>query len=255
VGNKPLKKIVIFEHGTILHATCKSSHSCASWPIHLFVLQLTYVGQRDCILPPVLIFLAEQSEFNTELNITSTTHNTHTQPFYGPLGFCPGPPSWASTRKEKLGRQNQSGFTGARDSWVICKSAPWPRHITMPTSHHSIFYRPVALPADQPTASKHWRQELNTCMAYTHSLPHFLSFQFNCKQGCCPWVLASRPLLSSFGLAYITAFNYSAILWSRAKAVFSSRWQKQTGRDETVHKETFNLSKCPNNSIKPLKAT
>jgi len=27
--------------------------------------------------------------------------------------------------------------------------------ITTPTSHHSVFYRPDALPAAQPTASKH----------------------------------------------------------------------------------------------------
>jgi len=28
---------------------------------------------------------------------------------------------------------------------------------TMPAPHHSVFYRPDALPAAQPTASKHWR--------------------------------------------------------------------------------------------------
>ena len=28
-------------------------------------------------------------------------------------------------------------------------------NITMPTPHHSVFYRPDALPATQPTASKH----------------------------------------------------------------------------------------------------
>jgi len=28
---------------------------------------------------------------------------------------------------------------------------------TMPASHHSVFYRPDALPAIQPTASKHRR--------------------------------------------------------------------------------------------------
>jgi len=43
-------------------------------------------------------------------------------------------------------------------SWAICKSTPRPRQITMPASHHSVFYRPDALPAAQPTASKHWRQ-------------------------------------------------------------------------------------------------
>ena len=32
------------------------------------------------------------------------------------------------------------------------------RQITTPAPHHSIFYRPDALPDAQPTVSKHWRQ-------------------------------------------------------------------------------------------------
>ena len=40
-------------------------------------------------------------------------------------------------------------MSGTRISWAICKSAPWPRHTTMPASHHSVFYRPDALPAAQ----------------------------------------------------------------------------------------------------------
>jgi len=31
--------------------------------------------------------------------------------------------------------------------WAICKSALCPRQITMPAPHHSVFYRPDALPA------------------------------------------------------------------------------------------------------------
>jgi len=40
--------------------------------------------------------------------------------------------------------------------WAICKSAPHLRQISMPAPHYSDFYRPVALPAAQPTVSKHW---------------------------------------------------------------------------------------------------
>jgi len=40
-------------------------------------------------------------------------------------------------------------------SWTMCKSAPLPRHITMPASHHSVFYRPDDLSAAEPTASEH----------------------------------------------------------------------------------------------------
>ena len=39
------------------------------------------------------------------------------------------------------------------------QSAPRSRQITMPAPHYSVFYRPDALPAAQPTASKHWRHE------------------------------------------------------------------------------------------------
>jgi len=41
-------------------------------------------------------------------------------------------------------RQNQSGFYW---SWAMCKSAPCSRQITTPAPHHSVFYRPDALPA------------------------------------------------------------------------------------------------------------
>ena len=41
-------------------------------------------------------------------------------------------------------------------SWTICKlSAPGSRQITTPTPHHSVVYRPDALPDAQPTVSKH----------------------------------------------------------------------------------------------------
>ena len=46
-------------------------------------------------------------------------------------------------------------MSGSGISWAICRSAPRSRQITMPAPHHSVFYRPDALPAAQPTASKH----------------------------------------------------------------------------------------------------
>jgi len=41
----------------------------------------------------------------------------------------------------------------------ISCSIPRSRQITMPAPHHSVFYRPDALSATQPTASRHWRQD------------------------------------------------------------------------------------------------
>ena len=38
-------------------------------------------------------------------------------------------------------------MSGSVISWAICKSAPRSRQITTPVPHHSVFYRPDALPA------------------------------------------------------------------------------------------------------------
>ena len=48
-------------------------------------------------------------------------------------------------------------MSGNGISWAVCKSAPRSRQITTPAPHHAVFYKPDALPAAQPTASKHWR--------------------------------------------------------------------------------------------------
>ena len=49
----------------------------------------------------------------------------------------------------------QETVSGSGISWAMCKSEPRSRQITMPAPHRSVFYRPDALPAAQPTASKH----------------------------------------------------------------------------------------------------
>ena len=73
---------------------------------------------------------------------------------------CPGLPGGANTRKVKRIwiLLKQETVSGSGISWAICKSAPRSRQITMPAPHHSVFFRPDALPAAQPTASKHWRK-------------------------------------------------------------------------------------------------
>jgi len=65
---------------------------------------------------------------------TSPNTHTHTQPFYGPLGFCLGLPGWAGSRKVKkegktdLDLLEQEIVSGSGISCAICKCAPWPRH-------------------------------------------------------------------------------------------------------------------------------
>ena len=69
-------------------------------------------------------------------------------------------------------------MSGSGISWAICKSAPRSRQITTPAPHRSVFYRPDALPAAQPTSSKYWRQKLQlTCSKVVDSDATIL-FQF-----------------------------------------------------------------------------
>jgi len=75
----------------------------------------------------------------------------------------PGLPGWAGTRKVKpiWILLKQETVSGSDISWAVCKSASCSRQITMPAPHRLVFYRPDALLATQPTASKHWRQLFN----------------------------------------------------------------------------------------------
>jgi len=115
-------------------------------PIEMPSRWQTYVCPRNDVLDGVQIM-------RCGLKLHTHTHTRLT-------AVCPGLPGWASTRKGKpiwiLLKQETVSSSGI--SWAICKSAPRPRQITMPAPHHSVFYRPYALPASQPTVSEYWRQ-------------------------------------------------------------------------------------------------
>ena len=57
--------------------------------------------------------------------------------------------------------------SGSGISLATCKSAPCSRQITTPSPHHSVFYRPYAIPAAQPTASKHRRHPVYLLQKYS----------------------------------------------------------------------------------------
>jgi len=92
--------------------------------------------------------------------ITHTQTHTHTHTHSRLTAHCPGLPGWAGTRKVKpiWILLKQQTVSGRGISGAICKAAPRSRQITTSALHHSVFYRPDALSATQPTASKHWRQ-------------------------------------------------------------------------------------------------
>jgi len=90
---------------------------------------------------------------------THTHTHTHTHPFNGPFS---GTTRVSQYQKGKINLD----FTEARDSesqWhqlghmQVCTSLQTDNHAS---NHHSVFYRPDALPGTQPTASKHWRHIL-----------------------------------------------------------------------------------------------
>jgi len=80
--------------------------------------------------------------------------HTHTHPFNGPL--------YGTTHVSRYQKgETKLDFTEARDSeWQlnplghmqVCTLLQTDSHTG---THHSVFYRPDALPATQPTASKH----------------------------------------------------------------------------------------------------
>ena len=84
---------------------------------------------------------------------THTHTHTHTR-LNGPMSGT----TWVS--RYRKGKTiwillKQEAVSGGGISWAVCKSVPCSRQITTPAPHHSVFYRPDAFPAAQPTASKH----------------------------------------------------------------------------------------------------
>ena len=113
----------------------------------------------------------------THIRTHARTHtHTHTHPFNGPLSGTTrvsrhqnGKPIWILLKQETV--------SGSGISWATGKSAPRSRQITTPAPHRSVFYRPDALPAAQPTASKHCRHycysnRLTSLACWAHSSKH-----------------------------------------------------------------------------------
>jgi len=88
---------------------------------------------------------------------SNSNNSTHTRARLTAL--CLGLPGWAGTRKVKpiWILLKQETVSGSSISWAICNSAPRSRQITTPAPRRSVIYRLGALPATQPTATKHWR--------------------------------------------------------------------------------------------------
>ena len=172
---------------------------------------------------------------------------THTPIWWSFLGL----PGWAGTRKVKpVILLKQETVSGSGISWAICKSTPHSRQITIPAPHHSVFYRPDALPAAQPTVSKHWRLLGFLVLPHTHTHTH----PFN--SSLCGTTRVSRYQKGKTNLDFTEARD-SEWQWNPL-----GHMQVCTSFQTDNHASTSSLcflqagcpSCCPTNSVKALKA-
>ena len=126
---------------------CRVHPVLASWRMELPSTRHIDLGTR---------WIKNFNVFSWLINGRTSVTVTHTHPFNGPLSGT------TRVNQYQKGKTNLD-FTGARDSewqWSqldhmqVCTLLQTDNHAS---THLSVFYRPDALPAAQPTVSKHWR--------------------------------------------------------------------------------------------------
>jgi len=144
---------------------------------------------------------------------------THIHPFNGPL--------WGATRVSRYQRgKTNLDFTEARDSeWQwhqlgymsVCTLLQTDNHASI---HHSVCYRPDALPAAQPTASKHWRHTLYEIIAsYLSKVAYFTYHNHIWRPGLgWPWSIFDQDIWHQLLLLY------NSYTW------YNNRQDRQTNR-------------------------
>ena len=147
---------------------------------------------------------------------TRTHARTHTHTHTRLTAIFPGIPGWAGTRKVKpiWILLKQETVSGSGISWAVCKSALRSRQIATPALHHSVFYRPHALPATQPTASKHWRHTQELINVTETNKP---------RRNLCLGFLMRRPLSRALALSEIVRGKRISSMRMSSKRTSGSR--------------------------------
>ena len=135
---------LVFTH---IHALCDcTSVTATSRQRHLFTLHRRQIQRYAYCLRLVLLFFFRLDPMTQRQEV-----ETRLTALFGDYPGQPVPekvkPIWILPKQETV--------SGTGISWAICKSAPRSRQITTTAPHYSVFYRPDALSATQPTASKH----------------------------------------------------------------------------------------------------
>ena len=170
----------------MLWMMCVAVNWAVFWHVGIFHLSSAVLQGNLCIskrvIPSTGLCLQLQASsysivapswLRLAMSFTSSCIEWHTHTHLTAL--FPGLPRWAGTRKviPIWILMKQETVSGSGISWAICKCAPCSRQITMPAPHRSIFYRPDALPAAQPTASKHWRHCWSKVKSEKNEMKHW----------------------------------------------------------------------------------
>ena len=145
--------------------------------LHITISCYSYCSVFCCVLILRYSYVENSLHFDlADFPVNLIISHTHTHPFNDPFS--------GTTRVSRYQKEKpiwilltQEIMSGSGISWDICKSASRCRQITTPAPHHSVFYRPDALPAAQPTASKHWRHNQSKHILLSKFLS-FYSFHF-----------------------------------------------------------------------------
>ena len=143
----------------MLHLWNLSCGETASQHIVVNSFQVHWTGSKSLTWNFSALYKNHSNSWNRIIHhsVPLNGEYTHTHPFNGPFSRT------TQVSRYQKGKTNldlkQETVSGSGISWDVCKSALRSRQITTPATHHSVFYRLDALPATQPTASKHWRDE------------------------------------------------------------------------------------------------
>jgi len=133
-----------------------------------FLFQLVFFIDNNNNSNPRSLVADTRSSHNQSYNWQAVTQDSTEYAHTHLTALFPGLPGWAGTRKV-----NQSGFYWSKRQWVAVASAgPMQVCTSLQTGNHAStpplsFYRPDALPATQPTASRHWMTALNNTAQIT----------------------------------------------------------------------------------------
>ena len=128
----------------------------------------------------------------------------------------------------------------------VCTSS----QTAMPTSHHSVFYRPDALPDAQPTASKHWRY---IKVSLIHEYVNFpTTYPQIFPTPSCPlefYQYKVRSYLTSYTLSSIDWYHDSYLDTCRSTAVETQTRAAEQGPGQRQPAEMHSLSHTINQRL------